>query len=463
MILIDNVKFSCSECIRGHRSTSCRHHMRPLLQVRAKGRPNPLFPYGNKNYRIAVFAQEIDEESQSEESQCKTTPVVILKASDKQVIDLTSGQIMGPYDEVNRKKQTTPVIGPEDFVNTSGCCSPGVSKVTKNCKCNQKKVSRQKILRSFINKRMTNPMVSRQATVSSNSDTPSKDLVSSQDLKSPSRLSPKEKSLGTSVSEDLISMCGSQVGQKVMSSNSMAPSSKSCCSNKPAAPTPHVPRTESNYDMLQFAQSPQPTTEVLPRIADNKHPGSSVFSNQNESQTSSRSGSGNDQGIFQVISVPSCSIPGTCSCSSDCSCASCIVHNNASVKPEDSFSFLNNDSQYESNLILKSESHRYQTERFARELPRDFGQYSSYLAHFAGYDTNPPLFLSELQSELQTAQHESTEQQLANEFQPDLSPCACADDDCFCTNCETHGIIDGYKLDEIFNTQPIITNAFFQG
>ncbi|GEQ72011.1 hypothetical protein JCM33374_g5697 [Metschnikowia sp. JCM 33374] len=159
MILIENTKFACSECIRGHRSTSCRHHMRPLLQVRSKGRPNLLFPYGNRNYRVAVFAQEIevgDEiESRKPNEDCKNTPVVILKASNKHVIDLTNGQIMGPYNEV--ENDNTPVIRPENFVNSSSCCATSVSKVRKNCECNQKKVSRSKILRSYITKKMARP------------------------------------------------------------------------------------------------------------------------------------------------------------------------------------------------------------------------------------------------------------------------------------------------------------------
>ncbi|PVG02192.1 hypothetical protein CPB86DRAFT_870483 [Serendipita vermifera] len=37
--VIDGVKMACAACIRGHRSTSCQHTDRPLLEVRKKGRP----------------------------------------------------------------------------------------------------------------------------------------------------------------------------------------------------------------------------------------------------------------------------------------------------------------------------------------------------------------------------------------------------------------------------------------
>lgn len=58
MILIDGVKYACMECVRGHRSSSCKHHQRPLLQVRSKGRPVE-YANGNPNHRVAVFAEEI--------------------------------------------------------------------------------------------------------------------------------------------------------------------------------------------------------------------------------------------------------------------------------------------------------------------------------------------------------------------------------------------------------------------
>ncbi|ORY98989.1 copper fist DNA binding domain-domain-containing protein [Syncephalastrum racemosum] len=39
MIIIDNVKYACHSCIKGHRSSQCNHSERTLLPVRRKGRP----------------------------------------------------------------------------------------------------------------------------------------------------------------------------------------------------------------------------------------------------------------------------------------------------------------------------------------------------------------------------------------------------------------------------------------
>ncbi|KAI8329140.1 copper fist DNA binding domain-containing protein [Chlamydoabsidia padenii] len=39
MIVIDNVKYACTACIKGHRSSQCSHTDRPLSAIRRKGRP----------------------------------------------------------------------------------------------------------------------------------------------------------------------------------------------------------------------------------------------------------------------------------------------------------------------------------------------------------------------------------------------------------------------------------------
>ncbi|KAI8095338.1 copper fist DNA binding domain-containing protein [Thamnidium elegans] len=39
MIVIDNIKYACQKCIKGHRSSRCDHTERHLLIVRKKGRP----------------------------------------------------------------------------------------------------------------------------------------------------------------------------------------------------------------------------------------------------------------------------------------------------------------------------------------------------------------------------------------------------------------------------------------
>ncbi|KAI5956076.1 hypothetical protein KGF57_003562 [Candida theae] len=172
------------ECIRGHRSSTCKHHDRPLLQVRSKGRPG-VYANGNPNHRVAVFAEEIATASDSADSEvasaestspppppppnsCKSQPIIILKASSKQVIDLTNGEIVGPYDEskttksmVEKPPPQQPVINDESFIISSGCCAPKVTK-RSGCGCcgnKRKDVNKSKILQTYIEKKLNKEMM----------------------------------------------------------------------------------------------------------------------------------------------------------------------------------------------------------------------------------------------------------------------------------------------------------------
>ncbi|KAK9472458.1 copper fist DNA binding domain-containing protein [Dipodascopsis tothii] len=50
MLLVDGEKYACIRCIRGHRSSTCKHTNRPLVQVRKRGRP-----VSDCNHRLAVL------------------------------------------------------------------------------------------------------------------------------------------------------------------------------------------------------------------------------------------------------------------------------------------------------------------------------------------------------------------------------------------------------------------------
>ncbi|KAK9374834.1 uncharacterized protein V1513DRAFT_444557 [Lipomyces chichibuensis] len=50
MLLVDGEKYACIRCIRGHRSSTCKHKERPLVQVRKRGRPA-----SDCNHRLAVL------------------------------------------------------------------------------------------------------------------------------------------------------------------------------------------------------------------------------------------------------------------------------------------------------------------------------------------------------------------------------------------------------------------------
>lgn len=339
MILIDGVKYACMECVRGHRSSSCKHHQRPLLQVRSKGRPVE-YANGNPNHRVAVFAEEIANseeilDNDNKSKKCSTAPIVILKASNKQVVDLKSGEIIGPYDESKTSKVTTtkpvpqqqPIINHDSFINTSSCCTPKISK-GKSCDCcNNKKraVNKSRILQNYIKNKLNNKVKQDQKFV----------LVN------------------------------------------------------------EIPKS-------------------------------------NEAKT-------NEAQVYGVVPVASCSIPGTCCCGDDCSCEGCIVHGNSKLgtipntpaESNPSVEFMDYDINSfppkveEGNMVFNSLSFT------------DNGEFPNIL-HTA---------VTSLQEQSESSSPGSP------------NTCSCPSDSCDCTNCEVHGIINGYKLDDYFKDQSKLLNS----
>lgn len=490
MILIDGNKYSCLECIRGHRSSLCRHHMRALLQVRSKGRPNFQFSPGNKNHRIAVFAEKVADSGDNETKDCKNVPVVILKTSDKHVIDISNGQIVGPYKGNAISFQASkPLVMADNFVNSSSCCSKGASRVRKSCQCNKGKVSKSKILKSYIDKKI------------------------------------KQQGLGE------VTRCG----KKEELSPVVAPSGgQLCCAKKKPAFLQLEPPTklkiEGGADVagngypnpLQSLATVQ-KDQMFHNIDDSqlgvnhKKPSTPPISNH-PAPNLYVSNSTND--VFQVINVPNCSLPGTCSCSSDCACPNCMTHHNTNTEPKNihGLEFLTSDLQFESNLILTLNPHlrndqnnqQYPDHTIATypnvhalslSFPTALGQngYSPSMAppadlhpylnqaqngsqflslpnrqdghvelqymplpneEMIGNPQFPPQYPSALPREYDFYNNilkqviGSTILTVESPSQPSeedvSSACACPEDSCGCNNCETHGIIDGYKLDDIF-------------
>ncbi|KAK6458400.1 uncharacterized protein RJT20DRAFT_31395 [Scheffersomyces xylosifermentans] len=416
MILIDDVKYSCVECIRGHRSSSCRHHSRPLLQVRSKGRPN-VHANGNPNHRIAVFAEEISSDDQKSNSpspesdlgptaKCKKNPVIILKASPKQVMDLQSGQIIGPYIEsqVDSAAEARPpprTINSESFINISTCCATnGISKPNKSCGCcsnkSKRNVNKSKILKTYIKSHLQKQNVQ----------------VQNNRIKT---LQETSQVVGT---------------------------------------LPY-----GNQFVLKSSYTPSVNGNIKHEYND----------------TTVNNGVDNSKQIFDVVPVASCSIPGSCCCDDSCSCEGCVVHGNS--KPDDINKMIPNDFNLDYLNDLSQNNDISTNNLIFNTLPNNYPTY--------GIDTKSQLTSSTTDSiNLVTSNaaatpfgndYSSVLQQVAPQIpsgvqrttlhsnespndtdSPSSTSCSCPPNACDCTNCETHGILNGYKLDELFG--PSITD-----
>lgn len=353
MILIDEQKYACLECIRGHRSSSCRHYGRPLLQVRTKGRPNT-HTSGQKNHRIAVFAEKIESDPDlphANGSKCnKSNPVIILKASAKHIIDFNSGKILRPLGDSNEStlpKTTGPYISEDSFVNSVTCETGGIVKPKKGCNC------------------------------------------------CPNR------------------------GGKV---------------NKSQIVSSYLKRRREQQPALQFIDY----SDEIPKQSQERKQSPSSSTAEKTSTTSSNdlSLSGDQTQYFDVLKVPSCTIPGSCCCGDDCGCAGCMVHGNSGTGPlKVDNTNLNHEYINYINLLIMKDSHNMM-----------FSSLSSPEMQIPGQLQHNP-------SNSHEDMTKSSTLSIANEegvSGPNDGQCICPPGACECPNCETHGIIDGLHLDDLF-------------
>ena len=485
MILINDVKYSCLECIRGHRSSSCKHHTRPLLQVRSKGRPG-CYANGNPNHRVAVFAQEIlatpDDSSESSSPKSgslspattgnstttssgstmastanseKLLPIIILKASSKQVIDLTSGQIVGPYDESQLKQYIAekappqqPVINDDSFIVTTSGQLPKINKKNGGggCACNKKKtVNKSKILESYIKKRLEKDQ---------------------QQIKhETSCCSGKNRNVNGSRNENI---CSS-------SSNSGSNNSSSCCNNSSNSNSSNSNTidTHNNSYINQFSSIKTGPPSLRPVDQLDSVPG--IL-----------------EPIFEMIPLRGCSVPGTCCCDSNCSCQGCVVHGNKKgISPVPAFDTISdldvsqfnsniNDNDSENKNVVVDANYNGSGENLVFNIvpnmhtsvqlapPKPMNSFVAPVLHlqptqsinFAPSEESGAVFTALAQPQL--GFHEGTQPSSFLSSSSSDSPgncCTCPPNQCECLNCETHGILNGYKLDEYFLDPEKLMNA----
>lgn len=65
MIIFNGEKYSCVSCIRGHRSSTCKHSERMLVKVRTRGRPAPV------DVRKVILVDNDSRVCQNSEEECK--------------------------------------------------------------------------------------------------------------------------------------------------------------------------------------------------------------------------------------------------------------------------------------------------------------------------------------------------------------------------------------------------------
>ncbi|KAG5357572.1 Metal-binding activator 1 [Yarrowia sp. C11] len=174
MILVQGEKYACLNCIRGHRSSTCDHTNRPLVQVRRRGRPNHAC-----QHRLAVIAEPtcscgmtavlvpehsvagIKEEdnkkpgSSSAKKSTKSVGIIRIGAHSKKIIDTSNGKVTVLDTPVNQFLKENPSgnctcaasgLEPEEYFDRlkqmSSCCSKEEKPASNGC-CSGNKVKKE--------------------------------------------------------------------------------------------------------------------------------------------------------------------------------------------------------------------------------------------------------------------------------------------------------------------------------
>lgn len=529
MILINGVKYSCLECIRGHRSTLCQHDKRPLLLVKRKGRPNFLYPGGNKDYRIAVFAQEVAEDTSEESSEkCRDRTVVILKASDKYVFDIKKGEIVGPYSEIDPERD--PKFGQTDFFNMKICCLGSLAR--KTCSCNQKKVLKKRILQSYLRKNqgkvnmdkfmgthlnIPNPVnspvslngqksccSSNKAPDAQNNDSCCKKRVKSEEHEPENKISHVKTELSSngdsiptfvdnSSFNDLLfppknePLCNHladlqalpvqfEASEKSFYSPSQLPMFEN--KNNPANYSVHTwflnnlkphnvnshdfqnPETSASFSnhaphfnaSIPSEESNAALTDMSPHNMPHFDHHATTFFQPNAATFDSRPPTdnllvGENNQVFKLINVPSCSVPGSCLCSANCQCPSCETHN-TSVKSDNHMSHSSLPFVSEQNNLGSEFGAPINTGHCVDSIAEQSARapdYYGFLKLVLGIDVDNPS-----PGQLSGNEENNISNKLDNDSLTESDQCSCAAESCFCSNCERHGIIEGVRLDDLF-------------
>ncbi|CAI4047972.1 hypothetical protein SKDZ_13G1530 [Saccharomyces kudriavzevii ZP591] len=96
MIIFNGNKYACASCIRGHRSSTCRHSHRMLIKVRTRGRPSPMAIRDAILVDSTSQSREYEDTAQIEGSCCNGMnhqPILFVRASAVRKARMINGKL----------------------------------------------------------------------------------------------------------------------------------------------------------------------------------------------------------------------------------------------------------------------------------------------------------------------------------------------------------------------------------
>lgn len=102
MVLINDKKFACATCIKGHRVSGCTHTDRPLFEVKKKGRPTTQCQCCKDRRKVA--GSSVHNKCVCGDSASKPAPITVSTqpvATSTATVDETRGSVTPPVETVN--------------------------------------------------------------------------------------------------------------------------------------------------------------------------------------------------------------------------------------------------------------------------------------------------------------------------------------------------------------------------
>lgn len=367
MILVEGEKYACIQCIRGHRSSTCQHTKRPLVQVRSRGRPSNL-----SGHRVAVFADQngskdldlglpvskvsldkirrrsipsgkVDKSCGSGCACCPTKSlstggkVIVLRASNRQFVDVSDGslKIVGSYEDGDQPMIASYPLNPSTHYSSKASSTSANGHEVKSC-CGgsaQEQPKQLEFQENIIRLGNYKSIPSKKEDVTKpETPVPSSTVGSEIGSELPINLSNIKPEESNGISNFAYQATGSFEQPPWQLPYILDHSTCGCddnCACDLCIVHGNVPRqfqsTVGQGMAASFSYEHSVRQEAPLHITD-KRPIENLIDPTFESKNWLQDF--NDSTVYDYILANSCTIPGSCGCDDDCTCVGCVDHGN---------------------------------------------------------------------------------------------------------------------------------------
>lgn len=497
MILVDGEKYACQQCIRGHRSSTCKHIKRPLVLVRSRGRP-----LTDSFQRIAIFAEEIQDEDEKKKVLDKEknpgNNLLAAKRVEKREASCcnkpnskssSTQSCCASKEPVNLKEVKKVSENPSVKTNCS-CCATGAA--SSSCKKHSspvyvlkaskrqvynvekdslrlldpvveipnskvgldiiQKVSKNKKMYSCRDKRIKEELI--RSVVYPTKHTPNSSCCSNKNI-----TELKQLNLG----KDGNSADANNTPFVYQFQLSMNKPNKLSIDKKSANRiTPEVNIIDPNFSSLKQKVDVDDLGQFSPGSSEFEYPSNIIRSSANAFEfvsapsysSTSNNGSAeipnstlpdiSNSLLYDLYIAESCTVPGSCSCEAEsCACPDCTEHGkyrNSSLTVKQQFEeypFPINDAPSSADNTSHKEIHGI----------RPYGKVEMQPSSVPLFEQT---FLKVLGSQVieESRQNPLGIPEENNSPNTEMDECYCEPDQCCCYNCIEHGIINGIRISD---------------